>query len=91
MTMLSRLLIAMLTAAALGAATLGYAQKAEYGTAAEAKAMLEKTVAAIKADKAKALAMINKGREDSRTAISIQPAQGWMARSRPIPTTRGSA
>src|SRR5262245_3913106 len=38
-----------------------YAQKAEYGTAAEAKAMLEKTVAAIKADKAKALAMINKG------------------------------
>jgi len=38
-----------------------HAQKAEFGTAAEAKAMLDKTVAAIKADKGKALAMINKG------------------------------
>jgi signal transduction histidine kinase len=38
-----------------------HAQKPEFGTAAEAKAMLEKAVAAIKADKAKALAMINKG------------------------------
>lgn len=37
------------------------AQKSEFGTAAEAKAMLEKAVAAIKADKAKALATINKG------------------------------
>ena len=34
---------------------------AEFGTAAEAKAMLEKAVAAIKADKAKALAMFTKG------------------------------
>src|SRR3972149_8195006 len=34
---------------------------AEFGTAAEAKAMLEKAVAAVKADKAKALAMFNKG------------------------------
>jgi hypothetical protein len=36
-------------------------QKPEFGTAAEARALLEKAVAAIKADKAKALAMINKG------------------------------
>ena len=42
-------------------ASTGYAQKPEFGTAAEAKAMLEKAVAAIKADKTKALATINKG------------------------------
>ncbi len=34
---------------------------AEFGTAAEAKAMLEKAVKAVKADKAKALAMFTKG------------------------------
>jgi len=34
---------------------------ADFGTAAEAKAMLEKAVAAVKADKAKALEMFNKG------------------------------
>jgi hypothetical protein len=34
---------------------------AEFGTAEEAKAMLEKAVAAVKEDKAKALAMFNKG------------------------------
>jgi Single Cache domain 2 len=35
--------------------------QAQFGTAAEAKAMLEKAVAAVKADKAKALDMFNKG------------------------------
>jgi hypothetical protein len=35
--------------------------QAQYGTAAEAKAMLEKAVAAVKADKTKALDMFNKG------------------------------
>jgi hypothetical protein len=59
--MLSWLSIAIFTAAALAVPTAGYAQKAEFGTAAEAKAMLEKTIAAVKADKSKALAMINKG------------------------------
>ena len=59
--MLSRRSVAIFTAAALAVSTPGYAQKAEFGTAEEAKAMLEKTVAAIKADKSKALAMINKG------------------------------
>ncbi len=34
---------------------------AEFGTAAEAKAMLDRAVAAVKADKAKALAMFTKG------------------------------
>src|SRR5215831_8249618 len=35
--------------------------RAQYGTAAEAKAMLEKAVVAVKADKSKALDMFNKG------------------------------
>lgn len=43
-----------------GAATLVAAQ-AQYGSAAEAKAMLEKAVDAVKADKAKALDMFAKG------------------------------
>jgi signal transduction histidine kinase len=42
-------------------AGIGTALAAEYGTAAEAKAMLEKAVAALKKDKAKALAMFTKG------------------------------
>ncbi len=44
----------------MAVATLVAAQ-AQFGTAAEAKAMLEKAVAAVKADKAKALAMFAKG------------------------------
>lgn len=40
---------------------LGSANAQNYGTAAEAKAMLEKAVAAVKADKAKALEMFAKG------------------------------
>ena len=46
------------SAAMLSVATFAQAQ---WGTAAEAKAMLEKAVAAVKADKEKALAMFNKG------------------------------
>ena len=59
--MISRLSVAIIAAAALADSTPAYAQKTEYGNAVEAKAMLERTVAAIKADKAKALEMINKG------------------------------
>jgi hypothetical protein len=36
-------------------------QRGQFGTADDAKAMLMKAVAAMKADKAKALAMFNKG------------------------------
>jgi len=36
---------------------------AEFGTAEEAKAMLERAVAAVKEDKAKALEMFNKGED----------------------------
>jgi len=48
----------LVCAIALAGAALAQAQ---YGTSAEAKAMLEKAVAAVKADKAKALDMFNKG------------------------------
>ena len=46
---------------ALTLATAALAQQAQFGTAAEAKAMLERAVAAVKSDKAKALEMFNKG------------------------------
>ena len=57
-----------LTRLALGAAALvsfavagtAFAQQ-QFGTAEEARAMLTKAVAAVKADKAKALDMFNKG------------------------------
>jgi hypothetical protein len=42
-------------------AGVGTTRAAEYGTPEEAKALLEKAVAAIKQDKAKALEMFNKG------------------------------
>jgi hypothetical protein len=45
---------------AIGLAGVAVAQ-AQYGTAAEAKAMLERAVATVKSDKAKALDMFNKG------------------------------
>ena len=59
--MLRKLLIGTATVAALTISSLAIAQKADFGTAAEAKAMLEKAVAAVKADKAKAFAMFKAG------------------------------
>jgi signal transduction histidine kinase len=56
-SMFRKLVIGALSAIAVLFSTTAFAQ----GTAAEAKAMLEKTVAAIKADKAKTLDLINKG------------------------------
>src|SRR5215510_6373048 len=53
-----RILIGTVTSLMLFTAALGQGQ---HGTAAEAKAMLEKAVAAVKVDKEKALAMFNKG------------------------------
>ena len=41
--------------------TAALARSADYGTAEEARATLDKAVAAVKADKAKALEMFNKG------------------------------
>ena len=42
-------------------AAIGPIRAGQYGTPEEAKAMLEKAVAAVKEDKAKALDMFNKG------------------------------
>jgi hypothetical protein len=56
--MLRNFLIGTAVFAALSASAFGQAQ---YGTAEEAKAMLMKAVAAVKADKTKALDMFNKG------------------------------
>ena len=58
--MLSKVMMGALAGFAMTLCTPAFAQ-AQYGTAAEAKAMLEKAVAAVKADKEKALAMFNKG------------------------------
>ncbi len=57
--MIRRLLIAALVAFTLSANA--FSQQPEHGSPAEAKAMLTKAVAAVKADKAKALAMFNAG------------------------------
>lgn len=51
----------LVAVSALALAMPAFAQKAEIGNAAEAKAMLEKAVAAVKSDKAKALDAFNKG------------------------------
>ena len=48
-------------AATTSSASTSFAQQASNGTAAEARAMLDKAVIAVKADKAKALDMFNKG------------------------------
>ena len=56
--MLHKLMFGALSAMAVMFSTTAFAQ----GTAAEAKAMLEKTVSALKADKAKTLELINEGK-----------------------------
>ena len=54
------LMMAAVPAAALTLSAAAFAQQG-HGTAQEAKAMLDKVVAAVKADKTKALDMFNKG------------------------------
>ena len=58
--MLRILMLAAASSAVLALSSTAFAQQ-QYGTADEAKAMLTKAVAAVKADKAKALDMFNKG------------------------------
>ena len=57
--MVRRFMMTAASVAALALSATAFAQ--QFGTAAEAKAMLMKAVAAVKADKAKALEMFNKG------------------------------
>jgi hypothetical protein len=59
--MLRTLMIGTVSAVAVTFSAAAFAQQANFGTADEAKAMLEKAVVAVKADKVKALAMFNKG------------------------------
>ena len=59
--MLHQLMISVVFVVVLTLSTAAIAQQTQFGTAAEAKAMLERAVAAVKADKAKALEMFNKG------------------------------
>src|ERR1044072_2537229 len=56
-----RLAVFVALCATLIFATVATTQAAQYGTAEEAKAMLERAVAAVKEDKAKALDMFNNG------------------------------
>jgi hypothetical protein len=58
--MFRNVMIGSLASLALAFSAAALAQ-GQYGTAAEAKAMLEKAVAAVKADKVKALDIFNKG------------------------------
>ena len=59
--MLRNLAFVVSFALALVLATTALVWAAEFGTAEEAKAMLERAVAAVKEDKTKALDMFNKG------------------------------
>ncbi len=62
--MFRRMLLAVVPVAALAASAVvvaAQAQQGQFGTAAEARAMLDKAVAAVRADKNKALAAFNAG------------------------------
>ena len=60
--MVRAFMIAAASVAVLASSSMAFAQqRGQFGNADEAKAMLAKTVAAVKADKAKALDMIAKG------------------------------
>src|SRR6266566_780572 len=60
-SMMRTFMIAAASVAVLTLSPAAFAQKADHGTADEAKAMLVKAVAAVHADKTKALDMFNKG------------------------------
>src|SRR5258708_39737008 len=60
-SMLRNLVFVVASAAALILSSVAFGQTAQYGTAEDARAMLEKAVAAVKADKTKALEMFNRG------------------------------
>jgi len=59
--MMRTLMIGAISAAACTLSTATFAQQGQFGTAQEARAMLDKAVAAVIANKDAALAMFNKG------------------------------
>jgi hypothetical protein len=64
------LMMGVVSAAALALSAAAFAQQ-DHPTAQEARAMLDKVVAAVKADRTKALDMFNKEKVDSETATFI--------------------
>ncbi len=62
--MMRRLMIGAISAAASTLSTATFAQQGQFGTAQEARAMLDKAVAAVIANKDAALAMFNKGENE---------------------------
>ena len=78
-------IISILSAAVVTLSSTAFAQESKLGTADEAKAMLLKAVAAVKADKEVALAMFNKG----EAALGTGPLSfllqtcGWEVRRQP--------
>jgi hypothetical protein len=61
-SMVRKIMIAAASATILSFSSTAFTQQpGQFGTPAEAKAMLEKAIAAVKADKTKALDMFNKG------------------------------
>lgn len=64
--MFRKTLLADVAAAALAVTVTALAQQGQFGTAAEARAMFDKAVAAVRADKAKALASFNGGTDGFR-------------------------
>ena len=74
---------------ALLSVAIGPTQGAEYGTADEAKAMLERAIAAVKEDKAKALDTFKRVEADLRTATSMcSVPTSPTAYSQRIPTSK---
>jgi len=59
--MIRKLMIGVASSAALTLSATAFAQQSQFGTAQEARTMLDKAVAAVKADKTKALDMFNHG------------------------------
>ena len=72
--MVRKFVIAAVSAAVVALSPAAFAQQTR-GTAREAKAMLVKAIAAVKADKTKALEMFNKGEGGFRTGTSTCFAQ----------------
>jgi hypothetical protein len=83
--MLCRLIIGMAVTAVLCTSAGALSQ---YGTAAEAKAMLQRAAAAVKADKNKALAMFNKGEEGFRDR-DLQPFCFQLSDGKVVASTTG--
>jgi hypothetical protein len=79
-SMARRITIAAASVTVLALAQAAFAQQGQLGTAQEARAMLDKAVAALKADREVALAMFNKGeggfRDRDLNAFCFRVADG---------------